>query len=104
MNIYYEIRHFRGSMRYVHQQKGGCMAIRTQTELMTNDTSGKIYKKNKICCNSGSIRWNTGEYHSECGNSGFNNRENDNANYMFRSYNNCYYTSFEPVLDEKDGS
>ena len=34
----------------------GCMAIRTQTELM-NDTSGTIYKKNKRSCNSGSMRW-----------------------------------------------
>jgi len=41
-------------------------------------------------------------YHSEYGNSWFNNRENDNAYYMFRSYNNCYYSSSEPVTDEED--
>ena len=32
----------------------------------------------------------------------FNNRENDGAYYMFRSYNNCYYSSSEPVTDEED--
>jgi len=30
------------------------------------------------------------------------NRENDDAYYMFRSYNNCYYSSSEPVTDEED--
>jgi len=45
---------------------------------------------------------NTRGYHSECGNSWFNNRENDDAHYMFRSYNNCYYSSSEPVTDEED--
>jgi len=39
---------------------------------------------------------------SEYGNSRFNNRENDDAYYMFRSYNNCYYSSSEPVTDEED--
>jgi len=29
-------------------------------------------------------------------------RENDDAYYMFRSYNNCYYSSSEPVTDEED--
>ena len=32
----------------------------------------------------------------------FNNRENDDPCYMFRSYNNCYYSSSEPVSDEED--
>jgi len=32
----------------------------------------------------------------------FNNRENDDAYYMFRSYNNCYYSSSEAVTDEED--
>jgi len=36
------------------------------------------------------------------GSSWFNNRENDDAYYMFRSYNNCYYSSSEPVTDEED--
>ena len=40
--------------------------------------------------------------HSEYGNSWFNNRENDDAYYMFWSYNNCYYSSSEPVSDEED--
>ena len=26
----------------------------------------------------------------------------DDAYYMFRSYNNCYYSSSEPVTDEED--
>ena len=42
------------------------------------------------------------QYHSEYGNSWFNNRENDDAYYMFRAYNNCYYSSSEPVSDEED--
>jgi len=41
-------------------------------------------------------------YHSEYGNSWFNNRKNDDAYYMFRSYNNCYYSSSEPASDEED--
>ena len=45
---------------------------------------------------------NTRGYHSEYGNSWFNNRENDDAYYMFRSYNNCYYSSSEPVTDQED--
>ena len=35
-------------------------------------------------------------------NSWFNNRENDDAYYKFRSYNNWYYSSSEPVTDEED--
>ena len=31
-----------------------------------------------------------------------NNRENDDAHYMFRSYNNCYYSSSESVSDGED--
>jgi len=27
---------------------------------------------------------------------------NDDAYYMFRSYDNCYYSSSEPVTDEED--
>jgi len=45
---------------------------------------------------------NTRGYHSEYGNSWFNNRENDDAYYIFRSYNNCYYSSSEAVTDEED--
>jgi len=29
-------------------------------------------------------------------------RDNDDAYYMFRSGNNCYYSSSEPVIDEED--
>ena len=29
-------------------------------------------------------------------------RENDDAHNMFRSYNNCYFSSSEPVTDEDD--
>ena len=45
---------------------------------------------------------NSRGYHSEYGYSWFNNRDNDDAYYMFRSYNNCYYSSSEPVTDEED--
>ena len=45
---------------------------------------------------------NTRGYHSEYGYSWFNNRENDDAYYMFRSYNNCYYSSSDYVSDEED--
>jgi len=40
--------------------------------------------------------------HSEYGNLWFNNRESDDTYYMFRSYNNCYYSSSELVTDEED--
>jgi len=39
-------------------------------------------------------------YYSEYGSSWFNNREN-NAFCIYRSYNDCYLTSSEPVIDEK---
>jgi len=45
---------------------------------------------------------NSRGYHSEYGNSWFNNRESNDTYYMFRSYNNCYYSSSEPVSDEED--
>jgi len=45
---------------------------------------------------------NSRGYHSGYGNSWLNNRENDDAYYMFRSYNNCYYPPSEPVTDDKD--
>jgi len=41
-------------------------------------------------------------YHSEYGNLCFNNRRNDDAYYIFRSYNNCCYSSSEPVPDVEE--
>ena len=67
----------------------GCMAIRTQT---------------KEAATQAACAGNTRGYHSEYGNSWFNNRENDDAYYMFRSYNDCYNSSSESVSDEEDES
>ena len=59
--------------------------------------------KEAASCNSGSMRWKY-HYHSEYGNSWFNNMENDDAYHMFRPYNNCYYSASEPITDEEDES
>ena len=45
---------------------------------------------------------NTRGYYSEDTNPWFNSRENDDAYYMFRSYENCYYSPSEPVINEED--
>jgi len=71
----------------------GCMEIRTQTELMIRRV--QFIKKPKEAATQAACAVNTRGYHSEYGNSWFNNRENDTAYYMFRSYNNCYYSSSE---------
>jgi len=77
------------------------MAIRTQTELMIRRVQ---FIRTKEAATQAACAGNTRGYHSEYGNSWFNNRENDDAYYMFRSYinNNCYYSSSEPVTDEED--
>jgi len=41
-------------------------------------------------------------YYSEYGNIWFSKRENDDAYYTFRTCNNCYYSSSEPVTDQED--
>jgi len=78
----------------------GCMAIRTQCELMIRRV--QFIRRTKEAATQAACAGNTRGYHSEYGNSWFNNRENDDAYYMFRSYNNCYYSSSEPVSDEED--
>jgi len=69
----------------------GCMAIRTQTELMIRRV--QFTRRTKEAATQAACAGNTRGYHSEYGNSWFNNRENDDANYMFRSYKNRYYSS-----------
>ena len=76
------------------------MAIRTQTELMIRRV--QFIRRTKEAATQAACAGNTRGYHSEYGNSWFNNRENDDAYYMFRAYNNCYYSSSEPVSDEED--
>ena len=78
----------------------GCMVIRSQTELMIRRVRFK--RRTKEAATQAACAGNTRGYHSEYGNSWFNSRENDDAYYMFRSYNNCYYYSSEPVPDEED--
>ena len=80
----------------------GCMAIRTQNELMIRRV--QFIRRTKQAATQEACAGNTRGYHSEYGNTWFNNRENDDAYYMFRSYNNCYYSSSEPVSDEEDES
>ena len=62
----------------------------------------QFIRRTKEAATQAACAGNTRGYHSEYGNSWFNNRENDDAYYMFRSYNNCYYSSSEPVSDEED--
>ena len=76
------------------------MAIRTQCELMIRRV--QFIRRTKEATTQAACAGNTSGYHSEYGNSWFNNRENDDAYDMFRSYNNCYYSSSEPVSDEED--
>jgi len=78
----------------------GCMAIRTQTELVIRRV--QFIRRTKEAVTQASCAVNSRGYHSEYGNSWFNNRGNDNAYYMFRSYNNSYYSSSEPVTDGED--
>ena len=78
----------------------GCMAIRTQTELMIRRI--QFIRRTKEAATQTVCAGNSRGYHSEYGNSCFNNRETDDAYDMFRSYNNCYYSSSEPVTDKED--
>jgi len=78
----------------------GFMAIRTQTELMIRRV--QFIRRTKEVATQAACAGKTRGYYSEYGNSCFNNRENDDAYYMFRSYNNCYYSSSEAVSDEED--
>ena len=73
---------------------------RTQCELMIRRV--QFIRRSKEAATQAACARNTRGYHSEYGNSWFNNRENDDAYYMFRSYNNCYYSSSEPVTGEQD--
>jgi len=61
----------------------GCMAIRTQTELMIRRV--QFVRRTKEAATQAACAGNARGYHSEYGNSWFNNRENDDAYYMFRS-------------------
>ena len=67
----------------------GCMAIRTQTELMIRRVQ---FIRTKEAATQAACAGYTRGYHSEYGNSWFSNRENDDTYYMFRPYDNCYYT------------
>ena len=76
------------------------MVIRTQTELMIRRV--QFIRRKKEAATQAACAGNTRGYHSEYGNSWFNNRGSDDSYNMFRSYNNCYYSSSEPVSDEED--
>jgi len=76
------------------------MAIRTQIELMTRRV--QFIRRTKEAATQAACAGNTRGCHSEYGNSWFNNRENGDTYYMFRSYNNCYYSSSEPAWDAED--
>ena len=61
------------------------MARRTQTELMIRRV--QFIRTTKEAATQAACAGNTRGYHSEYGNSWFNNREKDDANSMFRPYN-----------------
>ena len=71
------------------------MAIRTQCELMIRRV--QFIRRTKEAATQAACAGNIRGYHSEYGNSWFDSWEHDDAYYMFRSYNNCYYSSSEPV-------
>jgi len=60
----------------------GCMAVRTLTEIMIRRV--QFIRRTKEAATQAAYAENTRECHSEYGSSWFNNRENDDANYMFR--------------------
>ena len=63
----------------------------------------RVKGKSVQFCNSGSMRWKYQRIpFRNMGIHGSVNRENDDAYYMVRSYNNCYYSSSEFVSDEED--
>ena len=64
----------------------GSMAITTYTELMICRV--QFIRRTKEAASQAACAGNTRGYHSKSGNSWFNNRENDDAYYIFRSYNN----------------
>jgi len=76
------------------------MAIRTQSELMILRL--QFIRRTKDAATQVACAQNGRGYYSEYGNSWFNKRKNDDGYYMFRSYNNCYYSSSEPVTDEDE--
>jgi len=76
----------------------GLMAIRTQRELIISRVQFIRRTKEAQAACTGDARG----YYLEYGSSWLNNRENDDACYMLRSYNNCYYSSAEPVTDQED--
>jgi len=76
------------------------MAITTQSELMIRRV--QFIRRTKEAATQAACAGNARRYYSEYGSSWFNKRENVDAYYMFRSYNNCYYSSSEPVTEEED--
>ena len=60
----------------------GCMAIRTQTELIIRRV--QFIRRTEEAATQAACAGNARGYHSEYGNSWFNNRENDDSYYMFR--------------------
>ena len=79
--------HTRKGTHALFKKMLGCMAIRTQTELLIRRV--QFIRRTKEAATQAECAGNTRGYHSEYGNSWFNNKENDDAYYMFLSYNNC---------------
>jgi len=77
----------------------GCIAIRTQAELMIRV---QCIRRTKEAATKAACAGNTRGYHLKYVISWFIDRENDDAYYMFRSYKNCYCSFSEPVADEED--
>jgi len=86
----------------IHGFKESLSAVFTITHRCRRILRVQFIRRTKKATTQAACARNTGGYHSEYGNSWFNKRENDDAYYMFRPYNNCYYSSSDPVLDEED--
>ena len=67
---------------YISKVALGFMAIRTQNELMIRRV--QFIRRTKEAATQAACAGNIRGYHSEYGNSWFNNRENDDAYVMFR--------------------
>jgi len=74
----------------------GCAAVRLQCELLIRRV--QFIRSTRNGAHAAAYAGPPRGYFHEYGNSWFNNRENDDAHNMFRSYNNEYYQH-----DDADG-
>ena len=84
---------YQKSTPYANRASLEMKIMKITDEWCTCNLSNSVSTTIKEAATQAACAGNTRGYHSEYGNSWFNNRENDDANYMFRSYKNRYYSS-----------